>query len=344
MSRCAGVGPQALFFSRTWDFLERYLPLQMNRSGRTVESYRDSLSAFRRFVLESHGMTVRSMTFGDCTRELVLEFLEGLRASGRSAGTCNHRLAAIRSYLNYAAASDVTLQSVALEVASIPKVKGPQRVKERLTGEQVAALISAPDPSTRKGVRNRAMLALLYDTGMRLSELIGLDVGDVWLEDEPRVLLRGKGDRERFVAITSKTVGHLRALLACTHAPVPDPSSPLFYVRHHGKVCRISDSTVQGIVQACADKARGDCPGMPKRVYPHMLRRSRATDMYQDGSPIEVVATVLGHASVDTTRAYAVKSLGQVREMMESAYPETVDEAPEWVDDAEELMRLYALR
>ena len=337
-------GGGALFFSRTWDFLERYLPLQMNRSRRTVESYRDSLSAFRRFALESHGLAVGDMTFGDCGRELVLEFIESLRAAGRSAGTCNQRLAAIRSYLNYCAATDVTLQSVALEVASIPKVSGPQRVKERLAGDQVAALISAPDASTRKGVRNRAMLALLYDTGIRLSELIGLDVGDVWLDDEPRILVRGKGRRERFVAITEKTVGHLRALLDCMHAPEPDPSDPLFYVTHHGERCRISDSTVQGIVQDCADEARKTCPGMPERVYPHMLRRSRATDMYQDGSPIEVVSTVLGHASVDTTRAYAVKSLDQVRDMMESAYPETVGEAPEWKDDADGLMSRYSLR
>ena len=333
-----------LFFSRTWDFLERYLPLQMNRSDNTVESYRDALSAFRRYVRESRGLDVTTMTFGDCTRDLVLDFLGDMRSRGLAAGTCNQRLAALRSYLAYAAGSDAAVQSVALSVASIPKVKGPQRVKERLTGEQVSALISAPDASTRKGVRNRAMLALMYDTGIRLSELVGLDVSDVWLDDEPRVLVRGKGDKERFVAITDRTVGHLRALLECMHGADPGPSDPLFFTMRAGAKCRISDSTVQGIVQACADRAREACPGMPERVYPHMLRRSRATDMYQDGTPIEIVSTVLGHASVDTTRVYAVQSLEKMRERMESAYPQEIGEAPTWRDDGEELMRLFGLR
>ncbi|MDO4539349.1 MAG: site-specific integrase, partial [Coriobacteriales bacterium] len=223
-----------LFFSRTYDFLERYLPRQVGRSENTVESYRDALTVFRRFVRDERGLTVADMEFGDCTRDLVLTFLERLQERGCSAGTCNQRLATIKSYLWYAADRDVAIQSVALSVSRITPVRGPEQIKEKLSEAALAAILAQPDPSTRKGVRDRAMLVLLYDSGIRLSELLGLRVGDVRLGDDPRIYVTGKGDRERVVAITPATAAHLAAHLGCAHGPDPDPGDPLFYTRRDG--------------------------------------------------------------------------------------------------------------
>lgn len=333
-----------LFFSRTYDFLERYLPLQVGRSRHTVESYRDALTVFRRFARDEAGMSVADMAFGDCTRELVLSFLEHLRSSGCTAGTCNQRLAAVKSYLWYAADVDVAVQSVAMSVSRIPPVKGPERVKETLSEEALAAILAQPDPSKRKGVRDRAMLALLYDSGIRLSELIGLDVGDVFLEGDPRIYVTGKGSKERVVAITRATAAHIAACLSCMHGCDPNPASPLFFTMRSGAMCRMSPSNVQRIVQACADGARSACADVPGKVHPHMFRRSRATELYQGGVALELVSRVLGHSSIETTKVYAKPSMEMMRKAMESAYPAALDEKPVWVGNEDEMARLCGLR
>lgn len=336
------AGP--LFFSRTYDFLERYLPLQVGRSRHTVESYRDALTVFRRFARDEAGLSMADMTFGECTRALVLSFLEHLRSAGCSAGTCNQRLAAIKSYLWYAADRDVAVQSVAMSVSRIPPVKGPERVKEKLSEEALAAILSQPDPSSRKGVRDRAMLVLLYDSGIRLSELIGLDVGDVRIDDDPRIYVMGKGSRERAVAITPATAAHVSAHLACMHGRDPEPASPLFFTVRSGAMCRMSPSNVQRIVQSCADGARKICPDVPERVHPHTFRRTRATDLYQSGVALELVSRILGHSSVETTKVYAKPSMEMMREAMESAYPTVLEEKPVWIGNEDEMARLCGLR
>lgn len=336
------AGP--LFFSRTYDFLERYLPLQVGRSRHTVESYRDALTVFRRFARDEACLSVADMRFGDCTRGLVLSFLEHLRAAGCSAGTCNQRLAALKSYLWYAADRDVAVQSVAMSVSRIPPVKGPERVKEKLSEEALAAILSQPDPTSRKGIRDRAMLVLLYDSGIRLSELIGLDVGDVRIGDDPRIYVMGKGSRERAVAITPATASHISAHLACMHGHDPDPSSPLFFTVRSGSRCRMSPSNVQRIVQVCADGARKTCPDVPEKVHPHTFRRTRATDLYQGGVALELVSRILGHSSVETTKIYAKPSMEMMREAMESAYPTALEEKPAWVGNEDEMARLCGLR
>ena len=333
-----------LFFSRTYDFLERYLPKQVGRSPHTVDSYRDALSVFRRFVRDERGLTVADMEFGDCTRDLVLSFVEHLREQGCSAGTCNQRLAAIRSYLWFAADRDVAIQSVALSVSRIPPVKGPERIKEKLSEPALAAILSQPDPSTRKGVRDRAMLVLLYDSGIRLSELLGLLVGDVRLGDDPRIYVTGKGSKGRAVAITPATADHLSAHLGCMHGANPDPGDPLFFTMRGGSKCRMSASNVQRIVQGCADRARDGCADVPAKVHPHMFRRTRATDLYQSGVALELVSRILGHSSMETTKIYAKPSMDMMRSAMESARPPVEGERPAWVGNEEEMARLCGLR
>lgn len=333
-----------LFFSLTYDFLERYLPKQIGRSSCTVESYRDALTIFRRFALQNRGLSVSRMTFGECTRDLVLSFVEHLRSSGCSAGTCNQRLAALKSYLWYAADCDVAIQSVALSVSRIPPVKGPQKIKEKLSEEALAVILSQPDQTKPKGKRDLSMLVLLYDSAIRLSELLDLTVGNVYLDDDPRIYVMGKGSKERMVAITPATAEHLRAHIATSHGPNPNPSEPLFFTRSHGEKRRMSPSNAQGLIQAYADKARESCSDIPAKVHPHMFRRTRATDLYQGGVAIELVSRILGHESVNTTKVYAKSSMSMLRDAMESAFAPDADEAPAWVGNEEEMARLCGLR
>lgn len=344
MGRASGREPM-LFFSYTYDFLERYLPHQAGRTRHTVESYRDALTVFRRFVSEEAGMSVKTMTFGDCDRELVLSFLESLSARGCAASTCNHRLAAITSYLWYAAGRDVAVEPVALAVSHVPAVKGPERVRELIPEAALGAILAQPDPGTRFGLRDLTMLATLYDSAIRLEELTGLTVGSAFGPPEPHLYVWGKGRKERVVPLTGATWGHLSAYLDLFHGRDPDPGATLFYTKSHGAICEMSPANVERIVQKHARAARATCPEVPERVYPHMFRRTRATELYRDGMPLELLSTLLGHASVETTKIYAIPSPEMLRDRMEQASPLAGAE-PLWKGDEgeEEVARLFGLR
>lgn len=338
-------GAGALFFSRTYDYLANYLPRQVGKSPETVRAYRDALTVFRRYALESLGKGVGRLTFGDVDRDCVLGWLESMAGEGLSAATRNQRLSAIRSYLWYAADCDVAITSVALSVAGIPRVSGPERVKERLSEGALRAILSAPDQRTRIGCRDTALMSVLYDTGIRLSELTGLTVGDIHLDDEqPHVYVVGKGDKERPVGITDPTVEQVRRHLKMSHADGPKTSDPLFYTRHGGAKCRMSPSNVERLVQRYADMARPSCPEVPERVCPHMFRRSRATDLYQQGVELAMVSRILGHAKLETTKVYAVPSMEQMREAMSGVCRTEEPEEPTWLEDEDMMARLCGLR
>ena len=140
-----------LFFSMTYEFLDTYMVKQVGRSPDTVESYRDALTLFRRYVLNELNISITKFTFAKCTRDCVFGFLEYLEAQGNKPGTRNQRLAGLKSYLWFAADKDVTLQSIALEVS---QCKNPATEKYVLSGDALNAFFSQP-ANTRMGLRDR---------------------------------------------------------------------------------------------------------------------------------------------------------------------------------------------
>lgn len=331
-----------LFFSKTLDFLTLYLPIQLQKSPNTVRSYRDALTIFRRYITENLNKSIRSFRFSDCTYEVLLDFRDYLRMNKNAESTCNYRLAAIRSYLWYAADLDISIQTVALSASQIPQLKVTKNAKDIISVEDMAALLAVP-PSTKRGKRDQLILILLYDSAIRVSELINLDVRSINLTAEiPYIRVFGKGDKERIVAITDKTVSHIKAYMTLYHK-AEDLDQPLFYTEIKGKRGRMSTGNVERIIKKYADEIREDHPDLPKRVYPHMFRRTRATNLYQNGVELELIARLLGHSSTETTRIYAVPSLEMMRQAMESGKL-SVDETPQWPDDEEEIARMCGIR
>jgi site-specific recombinase XerD len=335
---------RALFFSSTLDFLEEYLPKQIGRSRYTIESYRDSLTLFRRFLTESQKLSVAKFSFSECTKDLLFDFRKYLEQCGNEPSTINVRMTAIRSYLHYAADKDVTIQSVALAASSIPPRKKIQKEKETLCEEALTAILVSP-PLTKMGMRDRALIITLYDSAMRLEELLSVKLCDVTLGGKhPCILLEGKGRKERRVSLTDKTVGHLSQFIKTFHARSPEDAY-LFATKEHRPKTAMSPSNVQRLLKKYADIARHNCSEVPKSVHPHMLRRTRATHLYQDGVPIELVATILGHAQVETTKLhYAKPSLAQMRNSMESVPTPVADEEPLWIGSEEEMARACGIR
>jgi site-specific recombinase XerD len=334
----------ALFFSMTWDFLNVYLPNQAGHSPDTVESYRDSLTLFRRFLINDQHISLAKFKFSECTKDCIYNFRDYLQQCGNQPSTVNVRVTAIRTYLSYAADKDVSIQSIALAISQIKPLKKIQKEKEVLSKNALAAVLAAP-PQTKMGLRDRAILVTLYDSAVRLNELLTIKLGDITLDGEyPCVFIHGKGNKERTVQLTEKTIGHLKEYIRVCHTN-SSRDTFLFPTTIKGVTDKMSSGNVQRIARQYSDIARDTCSDMPETVHPHMFRRTRATNLYQDGIDLALVSSILGHAKVDTTKShYAKPSVEQLRGALESVPTPTKDEEPLWVGNEEEMARLCGLR
>ena len=334
---------KALFFSKTSDFLNLYLPRQAMKSDNTIDTYRDGLTVFRKYLTEVKNVSIRKFRFEECTHDFLLDYMAYLKNKGCAAGTCNNRLAAIRAYLWYVADGEISMQSTALGASKVPFIKGPQKVKETINPDDLAALLSAPSDKTKIGIRDKTILILLYDSAIRVSELRELKIDSLKLNESiPYIRVRGKGDKERIVSITDKTVEHLKRYLKLYHLE-KDSNYPLFYTVIKGHVSAMSTRNVERILNKYAEMIRPEHPNLPQKLYPHMLRRTRACGLYQNGVELELVSRILGHTSTQTTRIYASPSMEMLKAAMESASDE-ISETAEWLDDEEELARICGIR
>ncbi len=332
-----------LFFSKTREFLDGYLTSQCSRSPHTVKAYRDSLTVFRRYVT-SQGISLKKFGFEDCNRDFLLGFMEYLQNSGYEKSSCNQRLAAIKSYMWYVADGDITLQQDALMVSRVPFLRTSDKERDTLSEECLKALFTAP-AKDKRGLRDATIMIILYDSAIRLSELIGLKSSDVNLQKSiPYLRIKGKGDRERIVSISDNAANHLRNYLALYHGPDSPVTDSLFYTVIHGSTHPMSPGNVARIIDKYVRIIRPSHPNLPEKVHPHMFRRTRATDLYQSNIELELVSRILGHASTQTTRIYAKPSLEMLKAAMDKSNPELNVEEPLWPDDEDEFARLCGLR
>ncbi|MFG6363770.1 MAG: site-specific integrase [Schaedlerella sp.] len=336
---------QTLFFSMTLDFLEIYLIKEKDGSAHTRKSYREALSIFRRYVSSEKQCSIKTFRFLDCTYDFVLDYRNWLYdVKNCSASTANHRLAVLKSYIQYAAARDLAVQQVALCVDEVPFLRVPKKLRPILSKDHLSELFMLPK-NTHLGRRDLMILVLLFDTAVRVEELVKLKIENVILfVMEPYILVEGKGDRERTVALNSKTIALLKDYIEEFHTG--NAHGPLFYTVIKGEKGRMSTRNVERIVKKYADLLRNRIPGIPESVYPHMFRRTRASGLYQDGVDISLISKVLGHSSIETTKDhYAIPSLEQKKAAMEkgSACEPGVQQEQMWPDDEDELARICGL-
>ena len=334
-----------LFFSMTLEFLETYLPKQLGRSPKTIKSYRDSLTIFRRYLLEKRKITIGNFHFHDCTPVLIQDFIIHLKEFGNKPETCNQRLTAIKTYLWFAGDRDITLQSVPLAISRIPQCRVAKREKTILSEAALICLLQQTK-NTKIGIRDRTMMILLYDSAIRLNELLSLTIQDLILErSDPYIRINGKGNKERIVAVTLKTSEHLIQYLKIFH-PKPTRNDFVFFTKLRTESGKMSASNVERFIQKYATEARISVPDIPLKVYPHMFRRTRATNLYQHGVELALISCILGHTSIETTKIYATPSLEMLRKAIESVETsEQQNEKPLWKNcDDEEMAKLCGIR
>jgi integrase/recombinase XerC len=286
------------------DSYVRYLVTEKNLSPYTLRNYRSDVRDFARFLEEEEDAGPL-----EADRQSFRRYLGRAKDLGIASASLTRRASTIRSFYSFLAREKV-LETNPLAAVSAPKLD--RRLPSILTKENLLAVIQSADDETPQGLRNRAILELMYAAGLRLSEVVGLDLKQVDLA-ERTLLVRGKGNKERMVLIGEPAEKALRRYLAEARPQLEgDGSSALFLNRDGG---RLSGRSVQQIVRRHALRA-----GLDVRVYPHLLRHSFATHLLDGGAELRVVQELLGHASASTTQIYTHVTEEQARRVYTQAF------------------------
>jgi len=292
--------PQIGFGQLVQDFFLRRLVAQRGASARTVESYRDAFELLFGYLEQRTGKPPSALRMADLDAPAVLDFLDYLETGrGNSVRTRNARLAAIHSFMRYAAIRDPASLPITGRVLAIPAKRFDRPVLGYLSREQVAAILSAPDRSTWSGRRDAVLLATAYNTGARVSELTALRVRDVLLDRQSAVHLHGKGRKQRAIPLWKNTAAELRGWL---NQITSAPDAPVFPNRTGAPMSR---SGVRDRLDRTVAAAEQDCPSLHgQHVTPHTLRHSTAMHLLQSGTDLAVIALWLGHSSPAVTHQY----------------------------------------
>lgn len=298
-------------------FFTRHLVAERNASGHTIRSYRDAFRLFLRNVSEATGQKVACLSLDDLTPNAILSFLDHLE-QGRSncVATRNARLAAIHSFFSYVARQEPSAASLAHRVLAIPFKRATGRLLGYLSVEEVRAILACPDRTSAKGRRDYLVLALLYDTGARVQELLDLCPADFRLDRPPFVRITGKGRRQRIVPMLPVTAKLVQRHLAETNCSAPT-LSPLF-VNPRGE--KLTRSGVSFLIDryrrlAAAKVSTLQRPG----ISPHTFRHTKAMHLLQAGVSPVTIKDFLGHAHLKTLELYVESDLEMKRQALESS-------------------------
>jgi integrase/recombinase XerD len=283
-----------------------HVRVEKGLAANSVESYARDL---RRYIDDLARQGVPD--WSSARREHLLAHLDHLVRRGISARSQARALSAIRALHRLLAAEGVALADPTEDVQA-PRPE--RRLPKLLSREEVERLLAAPSPRTAAGVRDKAMLELLYATGLRVSELVRLSVNDVHLETR-MVLARGKGSKERIVPVGAPAAAALQAYLRGARAKLlrGRASKDLFVTPRGGRMTR------QGFWKLLGRHARS--AGLARRISPHQLRHSFATHLLAGGADLRSVQALLGHADVATTQIYTHLDRSQVRRVYEKHHP-----------------------
>lgn len=295
-------------------FIDR-LMRQRQASPNTIASYRDSFCLLFNFAKQHLNKEPSILSIKDLNAPFIGSFLNHIEKDrGNCARSRNVRLAAIHSFFKYIALQDPNHSALIQQVLAIPTKKFERKPIDFLTNTEIDALLAAPNLSTWNGRRDRVLLLLTIQTGLRVSELIGLRCKDIVLGSGAHVRCKGKGRKDRCTPLRKELVAALRSWLKERSG---EPDNPLFPNARGGLLSR---DGVEYLLAKHVAVARPKCPSLQKkRISPHVLRHTAAMELFQHGVDRSLIALWLGHESLETTQVYLQANL----EMKEKALAKT---------------------
>lgn len=322
-------------------YFDQHLIQQRRLSRHTIHSYRDCWKLLLNHACQITGKGIETLAVEDMEPELIDGFLFSLSEQrSNQAATRNVRLAAIRSFFRWLGMRETSHIGVCNRVLSIPKTSGKSKEVRYLEREELDALLSAVPTDSPKGIRNYALLALMYNSGARVQEVLDLRIRDVQVERPYLVKLLGKGNKERICVLWPETADWIRKVVE-QRTPGPSPDDHLFENRLGAPMTRHG---VRYIIQQAARVASRTCTTLKgKSVHPHVLRHTAAMHMLQSGVDVSTIQSILGHVSPDTTSRYAKADLAMKREALEKCEPLMRVEPATWKKEPDILAFLNSL-
>lgn len=293
---------------------------QRRVSEHTVASYRDTFRLLLQFAKQRLKKSPSDLELEELDAPLVGDFLNHLEeVRGNAVRSRNARLAAIHSFYRFLAFREPGKAALIQRVLAIPSKRTDRKLIDFLTRAEVDALLAAPDLMTWGGRRDRAMLLIAAQAGLRVSELVGLRVGDIHVGRGAHVRCRGKGRKERCTPLRAEAV---QVLKAWTKEQAAAPTDPLFPSSRGGFM---STDAVAHSLKGHIARAQQACPSLAtKRVTPHVLRHTTAMSLLESGVDHAVIALWPGHESVETTQIYIHANLQLKERAMGKVHPHTV--------------------
>ena len=276
--------------NKKWDEISRryrtYMKLEKHLSANTIESYMRDLEQFKHFILRRYDVEPKRVE-----RQMIERYMEWLYERGREKSSQARNLSGIKSFYNFLLLSDIVESSPAEHI--LPPKAG-RHLPDTLSVEEIDRIIGSIDYSTAKGLRDRAILEVLYSCGLRVSELCDLKLGDLFF-GEGYIRVTGKGDKQRLVPISGIARDRIQLYLEVRHTDRRSEDS-LFLNNRGSKLTRVMIFTI--IKQAAM------LAGIDKKISPHTFRHSFATHLLEGGADIRQVQELLGHENILTTEIY----------------------------------------
>ena len=299
-------------------FFVEHLGRQRAVSPRTIAAYRDTFRLLLSFAEAKISKSPAALKLVDLDAKLILSFLDHLeKERNNGARSRNARLAALRSFLKYATHHDIGALHVIEQVLAIPMKRFDRPVLGFLSREEMQAILEAPDQKTLAGQRDRTLFSLMYNTGARVSEVIGLRIGDVIINGSAAAHLHGKGRKHRSVPLWPSTAGLIRVWKRRLGDRGDDKL--LFPNRSGGIMAR---SNVTQRLELAVSIAAHQHPQLMRRpISPHTFRHTTAMHLLQSGVDLAVIALWLGHESPATTHMYLEADLSMKERALDRLQP-----------------------
>lgn len=309
-------------------FVDRLLR-QRRASAHTIAGYRDTFRLLLRFAARRLGNAPSKLQTTDLEAPFIGEFLDHIeKERGNSARTRNARLAAIHSFFRYVALTEPAHALLCQRILAMPSKRYERKPMAFLVPEEIEALLAAPDPATWVGRRDRTLLAVALQTGLRVSELIGLRCEQVVLGSGAYVRCEGKGRKQRCTPLRQEVAAQLGGWLRERNG---QPTDPVFASIRRGPLSR---DAVERIVAKHVATAAQDCPSLQrKKVSPHVLRHTAAMELLRAGVDRSVIALWLGHESAETTQIYLHADLALKEQALARTTPTGVEPGRYHPDD-----------
>ncbi len=283
-----------------------YLSVEKGLARNTLESYRRDLHKFFLFLEKE-----KIKAFANVDRSHITGYLLSLKNAGRSPSTISRNVASIRSYFNYLVQEDL-LEDNPAQLVKAPRIE--KKLPRVLTTKEVDRLLQQPRDDGQAGLRDKAMLELLYASGIRVSELVSLNVTD-FSPEVGYLRCRGKGMKERIVPIGSVSVNFVQEYLrSCRPKILKQNEEKALFLNHHGR--RLTRQGFWKILKKYAQQSR-----INGEITPHTLRHSFATHLLENGADLRSVQEMLGHSDISTTQIYTQITRRKIREVYDKTHP-----------------------